>query len=481
MFDKTMDFFSRRLYSMSMQTDVLKIPIRTLNRGKAQRLEALQAEFTSCARFHLERIEATGTTDRTALHRDCYREARARFRLPASTVQQARDKALQARRSYFNRRKRDRRAKPPTFRRPLPLRLAAENLRVFADTAMVRVRTPDGFLWLPLVVCDYHRADLALPHGVSEVVRKGDRWFLMLTVQREDVPARNGGPQFGLDLGLANLAVLGGPGVVKFWDGKPLRYVRGRYFRYRQILQTKRKTGMIKRSKGRESRWATHENHRISRQVVDLVAAHGGTLHVERLTGLRDRCRGTAKVRRILHSWPFAQLLTFLRYKAARAGVPLVEEDPRYTSQRCSRCGHTERGNRVTQARFVCKACGYRCHADLNAAWNLGARGACSPSVGGVTPPGRWDAESGEAVLAGDRQHGGNRDLASSSAGSRRVHATEDVTGIRLRTLSDVGKMSGIPDGPGGGPPGWRANPPLWGDASVSAVCTIRKRKTGAW
>jgi hypothetical protein len=41
-------------------------------------------------RFHLDRIEATGTTNSTALHRDCDREARVRFRLPASTVQQAR-------------------------------------------------------------------------------------------------------------------------------------------------------------------------------------------------------------------------------------------------------------------------------------------------------------------------------------------------------------------------------------------------------
>jgi putative transposase len=397
-----------------MQTAVLKIPIRTPNRGKAQRLEALQAEFTGCVRFHLERIEATAITDTTALHRDCYREARERFRLPASTVQQARDKAMQAQRSYLNRRKHDRRARPPTFRRPLPLRLAAENLRIFADTDVVRVTTPDGFLWLPLIICEYYRAALTLPHGVSEIIRKGSRWFLMLTVKREDVPAHEGGPHFGLDLGLANLAVLGGPGVVKFWDGKPLRYVRGRYFRYRQALQKKRKIGMVMRSKGRESRWATCENHRISREIVDLVAEHGGTLHVERLTGIRERCKGTARVRRMLHSWPFAQFLEFIRYKAALAGVPVVEEDPRHTSQRCSRCGHTERGNRATQASFVCKACGYRCHADLNAARNLAAKGASPLGVGGVIPPGRCDAESGETVVVRKSRHRGNRDLANS-------------------------------------------------------------------
>jgi hypothetical protein len=261
---------------------VLKIPIRTPNRAKADRLEAMRAEFTACVRFHLDRIEATGTTHATALHRDCYRDARARFRLPASTVQQARDKAIQARRSYLERRKRDRRAKPPTFRKGLPLRLAAENLRAFAERGMVRITTPDGFLWLPILTPDVFRTDLARPHGASEVVRKGGRYFLMLIVRREDVPAPGGErPHFDLDLGLANVAVLAGPGTVRFFDGKPLRYVRGRYFRYRRALQEKRKTGMVRRSKGKESRWATDMNHEVSRAIVDIVAAAGGVLHVE--------------------------------------------------------------------------------------------------------------------------------------------------------------------------------------------------------
>jgi IS605 OrfB family transposase len=398
-----------------MQTGVLKIKIRDLNRGKAARLSALADEFTECVRFHWSRIEVLKTTDTTLIHRDCYREARERYALPASTVQQARDKAVAAYRGYLERGKRDRRCKPPTFKRMLPLRLAAENFRVFPGKSVVRVTTPDGFLWLPLVVPSRFADRLGLTHGVSEIVRKGDVWFLMLAVKSPDVPATADGPHFGLDLGLANIAVLGGPGVVKFFDGKPLRYTRGRYFRYRQALQKKRKTGMVKRSKGKESHWAACENHRVSRQVVTLVASHGGTLHVEKLTGIRERAKGTAKVRRMLHSWPFAQLLGFIKYKAAAAGVAVIEEDPRHTSQRCSRCGHTERGNRTGQAAFACRSCGYRCHADLNAARNLAAKGASPRGVGGVTPPGRSDAESGEAAAVRRNRHRGNRDLASSS------------------------------------------------------------------
>jgi IS605 OrfB family transposase len=171
---------------------------------------------------------------------------------------------------------------------------------------------------------------------------------------------------------------------------------------------------MIKRSKGCESRWATDMNHKVSRAIVDIVAKAGGVLHVERLTGIRERCRGTKKVRRMLHSWPFAQLLSFLRYKAKLAGVEVIEEDPRHTSQRCSRCGHTERGNRPKRASFRCQACGYGVHADLNAARNLAAKGAGPVGAGGVTPPcprGR----SGEAKAAREGRHRDNRDLESST------------------------------------------------------------------
>jgi putative transposase len=38
---------------------------------------------------------------------------------------------------------------------------------------------------------------------------------------------------------------------------------------------------------------------------------------------------------------------------------------------RCANCGHTDAGNRVTQAEFICQACGHCAHADVNAAINI--------------------------------------------------------------------------------------------------------------
>jgi len=67
----------------------------------------------------------------------------------------------------------------------------------------------------------------------------------------------------------------------------------------------------------------------------------------------------------------WGQLLQFLTYKAEDAGRQVIAVDPRYSSQRCSSCGHVAGENRLTQAEFRCQACGHRAHADVNAAINI--------------------------------------------------------------------------------------------------------------
>ena len=63
--------------------------------------------------------------------------------------------------------------------------------------------------------------------------------------------------------------------------------------------------------------------------------------------------------------------LRVLAAKAESAGRQLIAVDPRHTSQRCARCGHTATGNRLSQAEFRCLACGHHAHADVNAAKNI--------------------------------------------------------------------------------------------------------------
>lgn len=72
-----------------------------------------------------------------------------------------------------------------------------------------------------------------------------------------------------------------------------------------------------------------------------------------------------------LKRWTYHDLQEKIRYKAEEVGINVIMIDPRYTSQRCSKCGSIEKENRVSQERFSCQNCGFSCNADYNAALNI--------------------------------------------------------------------------------------------------------------
>lgn len=55
-------------------------------------------------------------------------------------------------------------------------------------------------------------------------------------------------------------------------------------------------------------------------------------------------------------------------------GVKHTEVNPAYTSQTCSSCGYVDKRNRTDQSHFLCRWCGSKKHADLNAATNVRTR-----------------------------------------------------------------------------------------------------------
>ena len=89
---------------------------------------------------------------------------------------------------------------------------------------------------------------------------------------------------------------------------------------------------MVRRSKGHESRWIRCENRRVSRQIVDTVAVHGGVLHLEKLLGICDRTKKTRKVNRMPGpSRSFSASSTTRRHgagSAADAGIWNEAADP---------------------------------------------------------------------------------------------------------------------------------------------------------
>ena len=179
----------------------------------------------------------------------------------------------------------------------------------------------------------------------------------------------------GVDRGIKNIATLS---TGDNFASNHLLSVRCRYRNIRKKLQKKGTVSakrLLKKRNKKETRFATHTNHIISKAIVAKAKDTKQSIALEDLKGIRKRTIVRKKQRATHHSWGFHQLAKFIEYKALLAGVPIIYIDPRNTSRECISCGHIDKANRKSQNLFFCVKCGYTANADYNAAMIIANRG----------------------------------------------------------------------------------------------------------
>ena len=122
----------------------------------------------------------------------------------------------------------------------------------------------------------------------------------------------------------------------------------------------------MKARSGRQRRLTKDINHCISKKIVSNPRKKCFVL--ENLT--KGALGFSKKSNKILGSWAFRELQTFIEYKALTLGKTVVHVEPHYTSQMCNECCHISEDNRK-KSKFECIECGYHDHADINAARNI--------------------------------------------------------------------------------------------------------------
>jgi IS605 OrfB family transposase len=212
----------------------------------------------------------------------------------------------------------------------------------------------------------------------AQLVKREGRFFLHIPIGGNAPEPIEPDDFIGVDLGIARIATTSDDD--EGHCGKPVEQVRRKHNLQRKRLQRKGTKGAkkkLRRLSGKEARFRRHENHCISKSIVQTAKGTKRGIAVEDLKGIRGRitARG-GDARNKLSGWSFHQLVTFLSYKAQDAGIPIVQVDPRNTSKTCSVCGHCEKANRKSQAEFLCKHCEFSANADWNAARNIRAQAA---------------------------------------------------------------------------------------------------------
>lgn len=208
------------------------------------------------------------------------------------------------------------------------------------------------------------------------VKREGREWYAVLTCELPKAePLPETGSSVGLDVGTTWFYVTS--------DGQFCK--KHRFFQRsskklcvaQRALARKPKKSSNRRRKAKERvaklyRKAARQRLQLHHEEAKkLVTAHDLICHED----LNVKGMAQGNLSKQIHDVGWGQFFQILSSKAAEAGRKVIAVDPRFTSQMCRICGHTERGNRTGQANFKCLSCGHMENADLNAAQNILSRG----------------------------------------------------------------------------------------------------------
>lgn len=341
--------------------------------------------FNAVAAYGWQQREKNGVK----LHHALYYPLREQYPTLISDLHvQARVKATEAVKSALALQKAGRTVHQP-HANACPPRYNQNSYKVDWESRTVRLSTTTtaGRQTIRFTLPAYAEKYAGCATDTADLMQRDGRWFLhiVVTVPTPDVLPND--LVVGVDLGLNRPAVTS---LNRFYGKKVWKALEHRRFRHMRALQakgTKSAKRRLQSIRHTRARFRRDCDHVLSKQIVQSTP-EGGTIAVENLTNIRTRAKQRGREqRRRMHSWSFAQLRAFLTYKAEERGCTVVGVDPRHTSQQCSRCGHTARNNRRSQAVFVCRNCGLHLNADLNAARNIAAKYRASigkPDTGGL-------------------------------------------------------------------------------------------------
>src|SRR6204780_4830908 len=270
-----------------------------------------------------------------------------------------------------------------------------------------RLNRNTGQVWVPKAGWVRFRWSRSVPADAKSyrVTRdRAGRWHIAFAVIPAPVPAPGNGQAVGIDRGVAVSAALS-TGQRLHCPALAARE-RARLRRLQRTL-ARAKRGSNRRGRVRHAiaRLRARETDRrkdwVEKTSTDL-ARRFDVIRVEdlKIPNMTRSARGTrenpgrnvrAKAglnRGILRSgWGL-----LVRRLQDKAPGRVEKVSAAFTSQWCSACGQVDARSRESQARFVCTACGYAGHADVNAARNITA-GPAVPARGGCRDAGPVNRE----------------------------------------------------------------------------------------
>ncbi|MFA4646201.1 transposase [Pyrococcus kukulkanii] len=349
----------------------LKMKMRSLTRNKEWMLEQSIEAFKACVNDWLSAIAQLGEKpNRGNPHRFAYRRIRDRYpQLHSNVVRDAMNLAIEIYRSWLKNG-----GEFPEFHSDV---IYFKGVDVKIENNGLVVPLMGKRVYLPLYVPKKFRKYLQYKHGRVAIKRIGRDWYAFVSVNvPEKEPIKPIGA-IGVDLGYYNLLVASDEkgrevmrvqGDVLIEHKEHLEKLTAR--RQRRLMK---KFGIYAKTNHRDRRFVSDLNHKIAKELVLRARQLNRVIVLENLKGLKSQ-RRPKPLRKILHRWSYADLISKIVYKAKLYGVPVIFVSPRGTSKTCSNCGYYVRAFKDERV-FRCPKCGFIADRDLNAARNIAKKG----------------------------------------------------------------------------------------------------------
>lgn len=206
----------------------------------------------------------------------------------------------------------------------------------------------------------------------ASIVKEADGLYLKIVVDEYNSKVKNRDSQsvVALDMGLKFFTVTS--------DGE---FVDNPKHLFEKLAELRIQQRKLSRMKKGGKNWIKQVNTiqrlhlKVKRCRLDFLQKHS-TIIANKYTDviIEDlNIKGMSKNKRLSKHILDCGWGTFFKLLEYKTNV--IKVNPRYSSQECSKCGHTCKENRPTQSLFECVKCGFTENADFQATLNLFQRG----------------------------------------------------------------------------------------------------------
>ncbi|MEI6445399.1 MAG: transposase [Nostocales cyanobacterium ELA583] len=233
--------------------------------------------------------------------------------------------------------------------------------------------------------------------------KRQDGWYISIRIEDKTIPDYVKKPLnevnsiLGCDLGITKLVHLSD----RYQIDNP-RFSTNKKARRTLKIRQRRINRKVKGSKNRKK--AANKVGRFHKKITDkrtayqwnvaktIVSRKVDAIALEDLniSGMLTRCQvktdektgrflknGQSRkkgLNRSISDASWSDLILKIEYLAVKQGKVVIKINPKYSSQECRNCGHTDKSNRDGE-KFICTECGYHEHADIGAAKTIRDRG----------------------------------------------------------------------------------------------------------